>query len=150
MQAPFPKPIAAAIVKPDNTIEWVEPQLVEHDDTGWEPKNEWLKPIINGWLTVVRLDDLGLWIWLDEEGLPKNLPPNRVLTAALQISGRYEPIVGTGVVMVYTEGGKKLIEDLPSFLAPKKENAELKNVGAYGETPHSDTCHNEGDDDVEA
>ena len=56
----------------------------------------------------------------------------------------------TRIDVCLEEGGKKLIEDLPSFLAPKKGNAELKNVGAYGETPHSDTCHNEGDDDVEA
>lgn len=101
---PFPKPIAAAIVTP-NGVEWVEPQMEEYPDTGWEPQLKWLKEHINGYVECVRCD--GVHFWIDEEGRLKNLELNPIMSVC------YDGImVGTGVALLYSEEAKEMLTRL--------------------------------------
>jgi hypothetical protein len=68
-----------------------KPEIVELSDNG-ETAFEEVRKLVGGYVTRVRMGKFDMYC--DEDGLPKELPLNRVVAG--------EPIVGTFVVIRYS------------------------------------------------
>ena len=85
--------IRALVVQADNTT-----QRIEVAETDFSTA---LHDVIGGWFTHVSINET-LDFWVDDEGLLKSLPLNKVATRFYHQLGATSPIVGTAV---FTGGG---------------------------------------------
>ena len=85
--------IRALVVHADNTTERIEVAETDFSTA--------LHDAIGGWFTHVSINET-LDFWVDDEGLLKSLPLNRVATRFYSLLGATSPIVGTAV---FTGGG---------------------------------------------
>lgn len=85
--------IRALVVHADNTTERIEVAETDFSTA--------LHDAIGGWFTHVSVHS-NLDFWVDDEGLLKSLPLNKVATRFYSLLGATSPIVGTAV---FTGGG---------------------------------------------
>jgi hypothetical protein len=92
--------IHALVVRPDNTTERIEVPEVEISNA--------IKSAIGNWFDHVTIQP-ALDFWVDDEGLHKGLPLNKVATRFYEMLGASSPIVGT---VVFTGGSNARGETL--------------------------------------
>jgi hypothetical protein len=80
--------IHALVVRTDNTTERIEVPETEISDA--------IKSAVGGWFTHVTIQP-HLDFWVDDEGLLKSLPLNKVATRFYEMLGSSSPIVGDAV-----------------------------------------------------